>query len=324
MLNMHGGDFYDLEKKFNKTVDPNHEKCSGLVKVAPDNADLFISQVTMSGYENMMRVLKLYKFGFDKKIVPGHTTTFSSYPAMLYSSDDFALMSSGLAVVETTYSIFNMPLFEYIRPVGQIPSWLRVKVANELASTAREWCEIFERYNSGTYNNQWVILDYKRFTPSKGLPPNELLFVLEQVPGTVVYRDLTWYLRKHTYFPSYNVPYFKNITTLSGYDKYAEKMGDWFRWDAAPRARIFERDHSKVVDIDSLTKLMRYNDYKHDEFSRCNCTPPYSAEAAISARGDLNPPDGVYPLPFMGHRNHGGLDYKVRVPHATLKQITKI
>ncbi|VDK73126.1 unnamed protein product [Anisakis simplex] len=54
----------------------------------------------------------------------------------------------------------------------------------------------------------------------------------------------------------------------------------------------------------------RYNDYTHDEFSRCNCTPPYSAEAAISARGDLNPADGIYPVSIMGHRNHGGLDYK--------------
>lgn len=37
----------------------------------------------------------------------------------------------------------------------------------------------------------------------------------------------------------------------------AEKMGDWFRWGDAPRAHIFERDHNKVTDIDSLTKLMR-------------------------------------------------------------------
>ncbi|MQI27738.1 hypothetical protein EI009_25915, partial [Escherichia coli] len=51
-LNLNG-DFYDLEKKLNKTRDPAFEqtggKCSGLIKVAPGNADLFISQVTMSG-----------------------------------------------------------------------------------------------------------------------------------------------------------------------------------------------------------------------------------------------------------------------------------
>lgn len=32
----------------------------------------------------------------DKTKVPGHTTTFSGYPGALTSSDDFALMSSGL------------------------------------------------------------------------------------------------------------------------------------------------------------------------------------------------------------------------------------
>lgn len=59
-------------------------------------------------------------------------------------------------------------------------------------------------------------------------------------------------------------------------------------------------------------QILRYNDYTRDEFSRCNCTPPYSAEAAISARGDLNPANGTYPFSGMGHVNHGALDYKVK------------
>ncbi|VDO29179.1 unnamed protein product, partial [Onchocerca flexuosa] len=53
-----------------------------------------------------------------------------------------------------------------------------------------------------------------------------------------------------------------------------------------------------------------YNDYKHEEFSKCNCIPPYSAEASISTRGDLNPANGTYELDVMGHRNHGAIDYK--------------
>ena len=55
----------------------------------------------------------------------------------------------------------------------------------------------------------------------------------------------------------------------------------------------------------------RYNDYQHDALSRCNCTPPYSAENAISARSDLNPADGKYPFGALGHRQHGGTDAKV-------------
>ena len=55
----------------------------------------------------------------------------------------------------------------------------------------------------------------------------------------------------------------------------------------------------------------RYNDYKHDPMSACNCTPPYSAENAISARCDLNPANGTYPFDSLGHRSHGGIDSKV-------------
>ena len=56
----------------------------------------------------------------------------------------------------------------------------------------------------------------------------------------------------------------------------------------------------------------RYNDFQHDPLSRCNCTPPYSGENAISARSDLNPASGTYPFGALGHRSHGGTDMKVR------------
>ena len=55
----------------------------------------------------------------------------------------------------------------------------------------------------------------------------------------------------------------------------------------------------------------RYNNFKHDPLSACNCTPPYSGENAISARSDLNPANGTYQFPFLGHRCHGGTDNKV-------------
>ena len=48
----------------------------------------------------------------------------------------------------------------------------------------------------------------------------------------------------------------------------------------------------------------------HDEFSRCKCTPPYTAEAAISARNDLNPVNGTWEIPEMADHNMGAIDYK--------------
>ena len=88
---------------------------------------MLISQVTMSGFQNLLRVLKLYKFGYgnfqififtfsqflilDQRMFPGHTTTFASYPGMLYSSDDFALLSSGLVIVFQFFNRWKKDLF---------------------------------------------------------------------------------------------------------------------------------------------------------------------------------------------------------------------
>uniref|UniRef100_A0A1I8EMD1 Phospholipase B-like n=1 Tax=Wuchereria bancrofti TaxID=6293 RepID=A0A1I8EMD1_WUCBA len=302
------GDLIDLRKIFGKNKsDASH--CSGLVKLAPDNADLFIAHVTMSGYETMNRILKFYKFAFEKEKIPGYATSFSSYPGSLISLDDFILASSGLAIIETTINIFNRSLYDAIKPSGQLHCWIRSIIATKLANTAKQWMQIFARYNSGTYNNQWSIVDYKLFKPNEKLPTNNLLWVLEQTPGLVIAHDMTWFLKNYTYWPSYNIPYFNTISEISGF-KQKGQLFDWYNWERSPRAKIFNRDHHKVINLNSLQKLMRYNDYKHEKFSKCKCIPPYSALASISTRGDLNPANGTYEINEMGHRNSGSIDYK--------------
>uniref|UniRef100_A0A915BM03 Phospholipase B-like n=1 Tax=Parascaris univalens TaxID=6257 RepID=A0A915BM03_PARUN len=309
------GDLFDLAKFFDKQPDPgdvaNSGHCSGFAKIAPGNKDLFFSHVAMSGYNTMNRVLKLYKFGYDRKRAPGYALSFSGYPAGISSADDFVLTSAGLAALETTFAIYNKTLYTdtFIKPIGQLHCWVRSSVANTLAGDGKTWSKIFSRYNSGTYNNQWVIVDFKAFEPRKETPPKDLLWVLEQVPGYVLARDMTWFVKKYSYFPSYNIPYFTVISEMSGFAEQA-KMNDWYKWGNCPRAKIFDRDHVKVTDIEQLQELMRYNDYQHEPFSRCKCVPPYSAEASISTRGDLNPANGTYEVEAMGHRNHGGLDFK--------------
>lgn len=73
MINVNG-ELIDLEVVLHKKKDeemekePPQGKCSGLVKVAPGNRDLFISQVTMSGFNAMTRILKLYKMGYGTYI----------------------------------------------------------------------------------------------------------------------------------------------------------------------------------------------------------------------------------------------------------------
>lgn len=43
---------------------------------------------------------------------------------------------------------------------------------------------------------------------------------------------------------------------MSGFAEQAKK-NDWYKWGSCPRAKIFDRDHVKVTDIEQLQKLMR-------------------------------------------------------------------
>jgi len=73
----------------------------------------------------MLRIQKRYRLNYKEskssyQLVLGHDITFSSYPGFLYSMDDFYLISSGLAVTETTISVYNPQLWANVQPVGQV------------------------------------------------------------------------------------------------------------------------------------------------------------------------------------------------------------
>ena len=67
----------------------------------------------------------------------------SSYAGTLFSLDDFYTVSSGLATLETTLFVYNISLFDLVTPVGAIWEPVRVMTANRLATSGREWTEIF-------------------------------------------------------------------------------------------------------------------------------------------------------------------------------------
>merc|ERR1739848_430504 len=82
------------------------------------------------------------------------------------------------------------------------------------------------------------------------------------------------------------------IYDVSGYPAMVAQNGPSMSYHLAPRARIFRRDQSKAVDLDSFKAVLRYNDYLNDPLSEGN--PMW----AICSRGDLtatNPgPFGCY------------------------------
>ncbi|XP_067135392.1 putative phospholipase B-like 2 [Centruroides vittatus] len=313
------GDLLDLEIILNKT-DRNHiidnGHCSALIKFLPGYKDLYVAHDTWNNYTTMLRILKKYVMPLrintteNSKIIPGHTTSFSSYPGCIFSGDDFYIISSGLLALETSITNTNTSSFQYVIPDRVVLEWIRSIVANRLATGGRNWADIFSLFNSGTYNNQWMLVDYKKFVPNNK-PESELLWILEQLPNCIESKDQTNTLIRHGYWPSYNRPYYSNIFNMSGFPELAKKYGDYFTYDRAPRALIFKRDQEKVTDLKTMINLMRYNDFKNDPLSRCNCTPPYSANYAIAARLDLNPPNGTFPFPSLENAAYGSIDMKL-------------
>ena len=238
---------FDIHDEFNKTRILGSGSCSALIKILPGNQDLYVAHDTWNSYQSMLRMLKKYDFAYHwtsgekQRLVPGKVLSFSGYPGVIYSGDDFTLSSAGLAITETTIGNSNKDLWHLVKPQGQILEGFRSMIANRLSRNGKHWTKIFARRNSGTYNNQWMVIDYKRFKASKPLPKQGLLWVLEQLPGHIHMEDMTSLLTSRSYWPSYNTPYFKDIFNMSGSPANVAKHGDWFTYDKTPRALIFKR-----------------------------------------------------------------------------------
>lgn len=65
------------------------------------------------------------------------------------------------------------------------------------------------------YVNQYMVVDFNKFTPGAPLPPGTL-WVVEEIPGLVAGGDQTAVLERG-YFPSYNVPFYGLVYSRSGY-----------------------------------------------------------------------------------------------------------
>jgi hypothetical protein len=160
---------------------------------------------------------------------------------------------------------------------------MRTIVANRLAIDGKTWTDIFALNNSGTYNNQFQILDMKRIDIEGKNIYDNALWILEQVPGYTQAADKTDVLRMG-YWPSYNSAYFPKIRELSGYEQHMKEKPesrDHLDYSTCVRAEIFRRDQHTVTDLESFKKIMRYNDFKTDTLSKGD------PSLALACRGDL-------------------------------------
>ncbi|KAL0217762.1 hypothetical protein RCL1_008611 [Eukaryota sp. TZLM3-RCL] len=287
------GDLFDLlaylaplEKIERDTL---FEHCSGLVRITEDFNNLYVSHVSWFMYGALNKVLKTYNFHLTTTGTVRNRQSFTSYPGFLFSFDDFYVLEGGLAVFETTISFNNQSLFDYITPQSNL-DWLRVTVANRMAVDGKQWVEIFEKYNSGTYNNMWVVVDYNKFVP--GYPPQQgIVTILEQLPGYTFTNDNTTTLTSQLYIPSYNTPSLLEARRMA----MTKSDGLWEDFDHAGRGKTFRKKAPNVFDLEEMKQLMRYVNRKdHHDFNAF----------AVASRYDLR-------KDTEKQRAYGALDAKI-------------
>jgi hypothetical protein len=71
--------------------------------------------------------------------------------------------------------------------------------------------------------------------------------------------DMTETLNNNSYWASYNNIYFPDFRNISGEEEMVKKKGsELYSWQNSSRAKIFQRDHGKVLDLPTMIHMMRF------------------------------------------------------------------
>jgi hypothetical protein len=201
------GDMYDIQPAVDLASRPAWEKitderefhdkyedqtsCSALVTIingTVTTGEVYAGHTTWTSYANMLRIYKHYDLNLAD--TPNSRVSFSSKPGSLYSKDDFyTLPDTKMVVIETTNGIMNSSLYDLIVPESLL-TWQRVIVANRLATGGEEWTLTHSYFNSGTYNNQYFVVDMKQFVPGQGALAG-FIWISEQIPGLIMREDVS-------------------------------------------------------------------------------------------------------------------------------------
>jgi hypothetical protein len=276
----------------------HHGHCSALVRLGPENADVFVGHTTWDDYSKMTRIFKYYNFRLEGAWTQAKRIGMSSYPGCVSSTDNWYIMDSGLTVTDTSMEILNPTLYDRVLEFpsnSHLPDFMHVMIVNRMSKTGAMWVSLFSERNSGTGNAQWLIFDYNLFTPEEPIPDNSF-WVVEQIPGIVATGDMSNALRSTGYWASFNRPYFKETRLRSGHDAAESKYGDLYSYDKSPRAKIFSWIGVSVENMFDMRNTMNRNNYPDEGVD------PNEPGHAISARMDLDP---ISRLP------NGGIDAKV-------------
>jgi hypothetical protein len=205
-------------------------------------------------------------------------------------------MTPHLIVASTSIHIVNPDLYASLPP-SVLLSWQRVRAATLLATTGAEWAAAFSQDNSGTYNNEYLVVTPSSFAPGTAAPLRPgLLTVVDQIPHLVTVDDATDDLARG-HFPSYNLPSSPRVYNACGLNDEGGAVSSlaarldaplaatrWLSYQLAPRAALFRRDGGGVASLARMRDVMR-SVYKEGGGGK-NAPPPSPSPLDPLAHGD--------------------------------------
>ena len=147
---------------------------------------------------------------------------------------------------------------------------MRIMITNFISNSALDWVENYKSYKNHLYITQWTVLDYNvldKINSDKSkkdfLKANEkykgLAYLLEEVPSSIIYEDITGLLLSETYFGSFNLAYFKEHQKILGLNDFNLPPFD-FKTVANTSK---ENYHNGIPNIWNFTPfLFSQNDFK--------------------------------------------------------------
>uniref|UniRef100_A0A0K8TK86 Phospholipase B-like n=1 Tax=Tabanus bromius TaxID=304241 RepID=A0A0K8TK86_TABBR len=246
------GDIKDLKIYFDKVImkkgdssyDPSlMPKASMVLKLSRSNEsawNLMLGHSSAGSFSSMLRIHKRYKLNYhfspDLKThtVPGSDITFTSYPGILASTDDFYIIKGRhvknihLLVTGIDIQNNNLDLWQGVNLQTALPLSARVMAANRLAHSSRHWANQMSK-NAAKGNKQWLIVDLKKLeaefsdhsshegflmTPTID---SSIISIVEQYPNIVHVLDLTKQLKnnKNIVWFSQGMPTTKELQKLA-------------------------------------------------------------------------------------------------------------
>jgi len=259
-------DLPDILSAFNST-DLHLPSCEFLLKITEDG--LFGSHATWGGYTQLIRTYKVYNYSLHNSLVKTKRISFSSQPGSFSSLDDFYILDSSRVVTETTLEPFNNDVYNFIHH-DSLPYWIRITLANLVFTDQKSWADAFFQYRSGTYNNQWLIIDFNNYNLNKDnlTQAKDIIWIVEEFYNLTSAQDVTQELLvSQGYVAGYNIPYNSAIQEFSkNPTNYTTDPMYYLFKEYAPGIKTFE-DFKNVMRMNNISDT---GDYCKAIASRCD------------------------------------------------------